>query len=198
MTLFEQSGQFFGTRMIAKGLDFPNVKLVGIIDADTAIDLPDFRAAERTYQLVSQVCGRCGRGEGVATAIVQTFNPDAPAIYQASKGQYVKFATDELAFRAASHVPPISRMARFVIRDREFTQAAGRADALVDRLRAISQTDVVVSSAAACVLPRIADHYRFDITLTAGTAIISYSSKTVHQNKPNISCRYRPYITAVT
>ena len=159
-----------GTQMIAKGLDFPNVKLVGIIDADTAIDLPDFRAAERTFQLVSQVCGRCGRSEGVATAIIQTFNPDAPAIVLASKTDYVQFSKQEIAFRQSSHVPPITRMARCVIRDSNFEQAVGRADALADRLSDLAQGEVVVSSAAACVLPRIADRYRFDITITASTA----------------------------
>jgi primosomal protein N' (replication factor Y) len=159
-----------GTQMIAKGLDFPNVKLVGIIDADTAIDLPDFRAAERTFQLVSQVCGRCGRSEGVATAIIQTFNPDAPAIVLASKADYVQFSKQELAFRQSSHVPPITRMARCIIRDSNFEKAAGRADALADRLSDIAQGEVIVSSAVACVLPRIADRYRFDVTITATTA----------------------------
>jgi primosomal protein N' (replication factor Y) len=159
-----------GTQMIAKGLDFPNVKLVGVIDADTAIDLPDFRAAERTFQLVSQVCGRCGRSEGVATAIIQTFNPDAPAIVLASKADYERFSIQELAFRQSSQVPPVTRMARCIIRDPNFERAAGRADALSHRLCSLANGKVVVSPAAACVLPRIADRYRFDVIVTAPTA----------------------------
>jgi primosomal protein N' (replication factor Y) len=159
-----------GTQMIAKGLDFPNVKLVGIINADTAIDLPDFRAAERTFQLVSQVCGRCGRSEGVAKAIIQTYNPDAPAIVLASNADYVQFSKQEIAFRQSSQVPPVTRMARCIIRDTNFEQAAGKADALADRLGELSNGEVVVSTAAACVLPRIADRFRFDVTITASTA----------------------------
>jgi primosomal protein N' (replication factor Y) len=160
-----------GTQMIAKGLDFPNVRLVGIIDADTAIDLPDFRASERTYQLVSQVCGRCGRGEGTATAIIQTFSPDAPAITLASKTDYETFAKTELAFRQNAMVPPMTRMVRFIIKDHSFEQASGRADSLVDRLCAIADEEITISTAAACVLPRIADRFRFDITATATTSI---------------------------
>ena len=159
-----------GTQMIAKGLDFPNVKLVGVIDADTAIDLPDFRAAERTFQLVSQVCGRCGRSEGHATAIIQTFNPNASAIVCASKGQFREFASEELTLRQSSGVPPSTRLARCIIRSRDHEQAAGRAEALAQRLRSMTSNDVIVSSAAACVIPRIANWYRYDVIVTAPTA----------------------------
>lgn len=174
-TMLERFGRgdirvLLGTQMIAKGLDFPNVKLVGVIDADTAIDLPDFRAAERTFQLVSQVCGRCGRSEGVAKAIIQTFNPDAPAIVLASKADYERFSNQEIAFRQSSQVPPVTRMARCIIRDPNFEQAAGKADALSDRLGSLANGEVHVSTAAACVLPRIADRYRFDVTVTAPDA----------------------------
>ena len=174
-TTLEQFGTgkirvLLGTQMIAKGLDFPNVKLVGIIDADTAIDMPDFRASERTYQLVSQVCGRCGRGEGSATAIIQTFSPDAPAILLASKTEYETFATHELQFRQSAFVPPVSRMARFIIKDDSFERTAGRADSLRSRLLGIGIEGVTISPSAPCVLPRIADRFRFDITVTASTS----------------------------
>ena len=159
-----------GTQMIAKGLDFPNVKLVGVIDADTAIDLPDFRAAERTYQIVSQVCGRCGRGEGIAKAIIQTYSPEARAIKLASQGAYEEFANAELGFRQSSHVPPSTRMVRFIIRDPNFETAAGRADSLADRLRAHIEDGMHVSTPAPCVLPRIADRFRFDVIVTAPTS----------------------------
>jgi len=159
-----------GTQMIAKGLDFPNVKLVGVIDADTAIDLPDFRAAERTFQIVSQVCGRCGRGEGDARAMIQTFSPDALAIDLASKGEFEKFATSELAYRQTSQVPPITRMARFIVRDQQFEQAAGRADSLAHQLQSVATKGILISQAAACVLPRISDRFRFDVVVTAPTS----------------------------
>ena len=177
-----------GTQMIAKGLDFPNVQLVGVIDADTAIDLPDFRAAERTYQIVSQVCGRCGRGKETAKAIIQTFSPHASPIALASKGSYTQFASEELEFRKTSQVPPVLRMARFIIRDRTFEHAAGRADSLAARLSSIASTNVVVSSATACVLPRIADLFRFDVIVTAPTSqelqsFLKIARKNVHAGR---------------
>ena len=81
-----------GTQMIAKGLDFPNVTLVGVINADTALHLPDFRAAERTFQLVTQVAGRTGRGGRGGRVLVQTFSPDHPAITAAARHDYQRFA----------------------------------------------------------------------------------------------------------
>jgi primosomal protein N' (replication factor Y) len=177
-----------GTQMIAKGLDFPNVRLVGIIDADTAIDLPDFRAAERTYQLVSQVCGRCGRGEHTAKAIIQTYSPDATAIELASKGEFEQFATSELSFRQSSHVPPMTRMARFIVKDTEFEKASGRADSLSDRLQSIATDGIHISPAAACVLPRLADRFRFDVIVTARSSkelqtFLTNARKTVSANR---------------
>ncbi|MBT4530843.1 MAG: primosomal protein N' [Phycisphaerae bacterium] len=177
-----------GTQIIAKGLDFPNVKLVGVIDADTAIDLPDFRAAERTYQLVSQVCGRCGRGEGHSKAIIQTYSPNASAITLASQSAFEQFANEELSFRHASQVPPSNRMARFIIRDKNFEHATGRADSLAERLRSIASDEITVFPAAACVLPRIADRFRFDVTVTSPTsqalqAFLKKARKTVKPGK---------------
>jgi primosomal protein N' (replication factor Y) len=156
--------------MIAKGLDVAGVTLVGVIDADTAIDLPDFRASERTYQLVAQVCGRCGRGSGNAKAIVQTYNPEAPAIVLAAQNKYEEFASRELQLRQETGLPPSTRMVRFVIRDDTFEVTAGRANALYERLMSIVPPAIQLTAAAPCVLTRIADRYRFDLTASAPTA----------------------------
>lgn len=105
-----------GTQMIAKGLDFPNVTLVGVVNADTALHFPDFRASERTFQLVTQVAGRTGRGDKRGLVLVQTFQPDHFAIDCASRHDYVSFADEELITREELNYPPNAAMARLVIR----------------------------------------------------------------------------------
>ncbi len=105
-----------GTQMIAKGLDFPNVTLVGVINADTALHLPDFRAAERTFHLVTQVAGRTGRGEKGGRVLVQSFSPEHPAIQAAARHDYVAFAKGELPMRKTLGYPPFTSMIRLVIR----------------------------------------------------------------------------------
>jgi len=105
-----------GTQMIAKGLDFPNVTLVGVVNADTALHLPDFRAAERTFHLLVQVAGRTGRGERGGRVLVQTLSPDHPAIQAAARHDYQLFATEELANRKAWSYPPYTSMVRMVVR----------------------------------------------------------------------------------
>ncbi|MBI2480581.1 MAG: primosomal protein N' [Planctomycetia bacterium] len=105
-----------GTQMIAKGLDFPNVTLVGVINADTALHFPDFRASERTFQLVTQVAGRTGRGERGGHVLVQTFSPEHPAIVAATKHDYRMFANQELPIREEYGYPPASSMMRGIIR----------------------------------------------------------------------------------
>ena len=105
-----------GTQMIAKGLDFPNVTLVGVISADTALHLPDFRASERTFHLITQVAGRTGRGERGGQVIVQTLNPDHAAVAAAAKHDYHAFVDSELPVRKLLGYPPFSKMARLVVR----------------------------------------------------------------------------------
>jgi primosomal protein N' (replication factor Y) (superfamily II helicase) len=101
-----------GTQMIAKGLDFPGVTLVGIICADIALNLPDFRAGERTFQLLSQVSGRAGRGTSGGKVIVQTYSPEHYAIQSAARHDYLGFYRKEIAYRRELHNPPFSRLAR--------------------------------------------------------------------------------------
>jgi primosomal protein N' (replication factor Y) (superfamily II helicase) len=105
-----------GTQMIAKGLDFPNVLLVGVVNADTALHFPDFRAAERTFQLVTQVAGRTGRGERRGLVLVQTYSPEHPAIMAASKHDFQTFAQGELVHRQRLSYPPWGSLARVIFR----------------------------------------------------------------------------------
>ncbi len=127
-----------GTQMIAKGLDFPNVRLVGVINADTAISLPDFRATERTFQLVSQVAGRGGRSEQPGHVIVQTFHPDMPAIQLAATHDYPSFARQELAERQQCGLPPFARLARIVVRDPDHVRARTIAERTAEALRQVA------------------------------------------------------------
>lgn len=119
-----------GTQMIAKGLDFPNVTLVGVINADVGLHLPDFRSAERTFQLLAQVAGRTGRGEKGGQVLVQTFTPDHPCIVLAARHDYVGFANQELFHRKEHRYPPYERLARLIVRSEKEDAAARFADQL--------------------------------------------------------------------
>jgi primosomal protein N' (replication factor Y) len=157
-----------GTQMIAKGLDFPNIRLVGVINADTALSLPDFRAAERTFQLVSQVAGRAGRGKLPGRVIVQTFDPSAPAITFAAAHDYVGFAAEELQTRRESGLPPASRLARIVIRDTDLHKADAHALRLknaLDQANAAAGNKVRMIGPSPCPISRIAGHHRLELLL---------------------------------
>ncbi len=157
-----------GTQMISKGLDFPNVRLVGVVNADTALSLPDFRASERTFQLVSQVAGRAGRGSLSGRVIVQTFDPSAPAIVHAAEHDFVTFAREELASRREAHLPPMSRMARIVLRDLELSKATAAAERLKAALDEANDTrgkKVKMIGPSPCPISRIAGHHRLELLL---------------------------------
>ncbi len=165
-----------GTQMIAKGLDFPNVTLVGVIQADTALHLPDFRAAERTFQLVTQVAGRTGRGDKGGRVLVQTYSPDHAAIRAAVRHDFAAFAAYELPLRKMLHYPPFAAMVRLVVRGeveavaREFAERL--AQSITQSLKPLECGDQSPHTQAARVLgpapapnPRIRGKYRFQVQL---------------------------------
>jgi len=159
-----------GTQMIAKGLDFPGVRLVGVISADTALHLPDFRASERTFQLISQVAGRSGRSEHPGRVVVQTFSPNDPAILLAAAHDYEGFARREIALRAEVGLPPISRMARIVVRDKDHVTCYENAKTLARHLEAANaelKTGIHLRGPMPCPIARIADFHRRQIELIA-------------------------------
>ncbi len=162
-----------GTQMIAKGLDFPNVRLVGVVSADTALSFPDFRASERTFQLVCQVAGRCGRGDHPGRVIVQSYMPEHPAIQLAAKHDYQTFAADELALRKKMGLPPFQRMARIVVRDMDLSKAQGHADTLGRQLLASNESlklGAAVHGPMPAPIARIGGYYRFEIQIIAEDA----------------------------
>jgi primosomal protein N' (replication factor Y) (superfamily II helicase) len=119
-----------GTQMIAKGLDFPNVTLVGVVNADVGLHIPDFRSSERTFQLLSQVAGRAGRGSRGGRVLIQTFNPEQPCIALAARHDYAGFVQEELAHRRAHNYPPYERLVRLIIRSRKQEAASEFAEKL--------------------------------------------------------------------
>jgi primosomal protein N' (replication factor Y) len=157
-----------GTQMIAKGLDYPNVTLVGVISGDTALALPDFRAAERTFQLITQVAGRAGRGDAPGRVVVQTFMPDDPTIRFALKHDYIGFSTTELAQRKSVGLPPFSRLVRIILRDQDQEKLHRLCDDLAAAVTAaVAEVGpgVSVKGPMPCAISRIAGYYRNQLVM---------------------------------
>jgi primosomal protein N' (replication factor Y) len=162
-----------GTQMIAKGLDFPNVTLVGVVNADTALHLPDFRAAERTFQLLVQVAGRTGRGPKGGRVLVQTFSPDHAAIKAAVRHDYQTFATVELPNRESLSYPPFGHMSRLVVRSpqeplaREFADHLGK---LITESLARHETAARVLGPAPAPIAKLRGQHRFQLQVQGADA----------------------------
>jgi primosomal protein N' (replication factor Y) len=123
--------------MIAKGHDFPRVTLVGVVSADVGLGLADFRAAERTFQLLTQVAGRAGRGERTGEAIVQTIYPEHYSIQLACRQDYRAFFEREIAYRRGMRYPPMVALINTIVRGRTFEEAMQTATEIVPAHRAL-------------------------------------------------------------
>ncbi|HEX9705070.1 MAG TPA: primosomal protein N' [Gemmatimonadales bacterium] len=162
-----------GTQMIAKGLDFPNVTVVGVVDADTALHLPDFRAGERTFQLVAQVAGRAGRGPRGGKVYVQTRSPDHHAIQAASRHSVEAFASTELPLRAPPNpvYPPHIGLLRFVAAAPDAPRAAAAAERLAAWLRRANaerlEGALTVLGPAPCPIVRLKGRWRWHVLAKA-------------------------------
>jgi primosomal protein N' (replication factor Y) len=151
-----------GTQMVTKGHDFPGVTLVGVVLADTALALPDFRAAERTFQLLAQVAGRAGRGADAGRVLVQTFNPRTPAIARAVSHDYAGFAEEELARRQVLGYPPFARM--MAVRVEGSDEGARRtAEALAHAARPALGAGVALIGPAPAAIERIRGRSRWHL-----------------------------------
>ena len=157
-----------GTQMIAKGLDFPNVTLVGVVNADTILHQPDFRAAERTFQLISQVAGRTGRSERGGRVLVQTSAPEEPAIVRASRHDYWGFVGQEWKHRHQMLAPPYHQFVRVIVRGIEVESvrddAKRIAELCTEAIRS-SGTEVRILGPAPAPLARIKGNFRFHLLL---------------------------------
>ena len=143
-----------GTSLVAKGLDIPEVTLVGVVSADIALNLPDERAAERTYQLLTQAVGRAGRGEMPGLAIIQTYQPDHPAIQAVATGDAAAFYDAELEVRRRFGSPPFGRLVKLTVGLADHLAAEQEASAMADRLRAAAAART--STSAAGSVPSVA------------------------------------------
>ncbi len=174
-----------GTQMIAKGLDFPNVQLVGVLNSDLAMSMPDFRAAERTFQLICQVAGRSGRSVGGGagggagstgergTVVVQTFQPQEPAILHACNHDYLGFVASELPHRKECGFPPYGRIVRILMAHKGYTKLhteAQRIRTVVDDCIARLKAPVKVVGPVPPPMERLQEEYRVEMLLIAETA----------------------------
>jgi primosomal protein N' (replication factor Y) len=165
----KQADILIGTQMVTKGLDLPLVTLVGVISADVGLNLPDFRAPERTFQLLTQVAGRAGRGQLAGSVILQTYQPEHYAIQAAANHDYRTFFQRELAYRQELGYPPFRRMIRLLFRfpsDQKAREEAQRAASLIrDQLRALQMTGTEIIGPAPCFFSKENDLFRWHLLL---------------------------------
>ena len=159
-----------GTQMIAKGLDFPNVTLVGVVDADTMLHQPDLRASERTFQLIAQVAGRTGRSQRGGRVFVQSTSPNEPAIRWASQHDYLGFVTEEMQDRESMGVPPFRSLARVIVRGIDEQAVRAQAVIMVNEFRSVAREGslaVDILGPAPAPLAKLKKNYRYHFQLTA-------------------------------
>jgi primosomal protein N' (replication factor Y) len=157
-----------GTQMIAKGLDFPNVTVVGVISADVSLNLPDFRASERTFDLVSQVAGRAGRGPAGGVVVVQTLTPEHFGIQAAARHDYLSFAAKEIGQRAQLGYPPVGCLARIVLRGEDEEKVASAANKVRQAIdESAPAGGVAILGPVPAPIARIMKNHRYHIIVKA-------------------------------
>jgi primosomal protein N' (replication factor Y) len=153
-----------GTQMIAKGLDFPQVTLVGVVSADVSLNIPDFRASERTFNLLTQVAGRAGRGEDGGEVIVQTYAPEHYAIQAAAKHDYERFYAEEIVARKELLFPPFIQLVKVTVRARNDKAAEEAAVALAKAIKA-EDAEAMVGGPAPAPMARLRGYFRYNLIL---------------------------------
>ncbi|MDO8140644.1 MAG: primosomal protein N' [Candidatus Brocadiales bacterium] len=191
LTAFERGDVhiLLGTQMIAKGLDYPNVTLVGVISADTILNLPDFRASERTFQLISQVAGRTGRGPKGGRVVVQSFNPRHYSITYAAAHDYEGFAKKELEYRKQLNYPPFGKLARIVFRSQTEDKAKEKSSIVTEKLKEIAKTNgnqLEILGPSPAPVMKINDMFRWHLLLRA------QSHNSIHDALQGISDMLKP------
>ncbi len=196
----QEANILLGTQMIAKGLDFANVTFVGVLNADQTLNLPDFRANERTFQLLCQVSGRSGRGEETGSVVIQTYNPDHYAIQSASQHNYLAFYQKEIQYRYYGNYPPYCRMVSLEIRGKDENIVTDRAQQIAVYLKN-NATHATVLGPAPSLIYRMNDYYRYRILIKYknGEGLMD-ALNTIHQHynrerkeKVSVMIDFNPY-----
>jgi len=191
-----------GTQMVAKGHDFPNITLVGIICADLSLSFPDFRACERTFQLLAQVAGRAGRGEKPGSVILQTYNPDHFSIAAARQQDFIAFYRQEINFRKALNYPPYSRMVQLKISGKDPQETENHARLMGDLCRGLKThlsddyQRVEIMGPIEASLTRVAGRYRWQVLLKGltATALHQFINQLMSEN-PKVFARHTVQVT---
>lgn len=161
-----------GTQMIAKGLDFPQVTLVGVVSADVTLNLPDFRASERAFNLLTQVAGRAGRGEDGGEVIVQTYAPSHYAVLAAAKHDYEKFYDEEIPSRKELLFPPFINLVKITVRARNEVLTSRAASDLTEAIKSEAQSAIKVAGPAPAPISRMRGYFRYNILLKGKDRIV--------------------------
>ncbi len=180
-----------GTQMISKGLDFPEVTLVGVIMADISLNVPDFRAAERTFQLLTQVAGRAGRGAKAGEVIIQTFNPEHYAIQTASKQDYLSFVEEELSHRKNLYYPPYHRLARVVFQGTDIDnlkQDMRKVEQLKQELGKVFRVpELLVIGPTPAPFSKISNNYRYHLIMKGSNPVIIHKAIRILEESLSLS-----------
>jgi primosomal protein N' (replication factor Y) len=164
----QETDILIGTQMVAKGFDFPKVTLVGVIAADTSLGIADFRSPERTFQLLTQVAGRAGRGNLPGLVVVQTINPEHYAVRLAARQDYQAFYEKEIGFRRMMHYPPFSAMANVLVRAEKQEQAMRMSAELGHFLTPAPERMRIMGPAEAPVV-RLMKEYRYQFLIKSAS-----------------------------
>ena len=167
-TSFKENGAdiLIGTQMIAKGLDFPNVTLVGVVAADISLNLPDFRAAERTFQLLTQVSGRAGRGKKSGKVVIQTYNPEHFSINYASKNDYLGFYMEDIKIREKLEYPPFSDILSFNFSSKKEELLIKTVQNIGEEIKdKLQNSNISILGPCPCGISKIKEQYRWQIVL---------------------------------
>ncbi|MDD7408263.1 MAG: primosomal protein N' [Anaerovoracaceae bacterium] len=173
-----------GTQLVAKGLDFDNVGLVGIVAADVTLNIPDYRSAERTYQLIVQASGRAGRGDRPGSVIIQTYAPDDRTIEAAARGDYAGFLREELAVREVSGYPPFTNIIRLVFSGEDEVKTRAEADSVFREIEGLAvKLGAAVFSPQPAYMAKLNGRYRFQILVKSPVARTKYCRRLVENIK---------------